>query len=205
VSAIHTVAASSRAIGRTSRSSRTSKSSKILRGSISSREDFLVKTSRKREKGRESKMEKNRDSGENSLGSFAWYDPGSCSWRTSQQSLFPDEDSISSSVILPRSGSMQNGHVFERPPLEPPISERDFSLSDGIHLARFPTPSASEYGSGGNGSGNNTKSRGRPSLWTMARRGDFPSCEDSTGRILPDPLIVELLMGLPSLWTDSER
>lgn len=45
----------------------------------------------------------------------AYYDPDSCSLRTSQQSLDVDQGSMSSSLILPRSGSMRGGRVFERP------------------------------------------------------------------------------------------
>jgi hypothetical protein len=38
------------------------------------------------------------------------------------------------------------------------------------HQMPLPTPSATEYGSSGNGSGNNTRSRGRPSLGTIAKQ-----------------------------------
>jgi len=40
-------------------------------------------------------------------------------------------------------------------------------LSEAVHKAPYPTPSATTYGSSGNGSGNNVASRGRPSLARM--------------------------------------
>lgn len=48
---------------------------------------------------------------------FAYYDPDSSCWRTSQATLALDL--TPSSVTLPRSGSMRNGELFERPMLEP--------------------------------------------------------------------------------------
>ena len=46
---------------------------------------------------------------------FAYYDPESSCWRTSQATLALDL--MQSSVTLPRSGSMRNGELFERPTL----------------------------------------------------------------------------------------
>ena len=48
-------------------------------------------------------------------------------------------------------------------------------LSEAVHKALFPTPSATAYGSSGNGSGNNVASRGRPSLERMAKSGLWPT------------------------------
>lgn len=48
-------------------------------------------------------------------------------------------------------------------------------LNAQVHLAQYPTPSATTYGSSGNGDGNNVASRGRPSLETMARTGNWPT------------------------------
>lgn len=45
--------------------------------------------------------------------SLAWFDPESCSLKTSQQSLLTD--SQPSLLTLPRSGLMRNGYVFELP------------------------------------------------------------------------------------------
>lgn len=47
------------------------------------------------------------------------------------------------------------------------------------HVAPLPTPSATPYGSSGNGEGNNTTSRGRPSLEGYARMLPTPKAEPS--------------------------
>lgn len=65
------------------------------------------------------------DSGENMPESFASYDPATSSWKTAQHSLFAD--SIQCSPILPASGSMRSGRLFELPTWGPGIGrERMF-------------------------------------------------------------------------------
>lgn len=63
----------------------------------------------------------------------AYYDQASSSWKTSQPSLF--EDSTPSSVTLPRSGSMRNGRVYERP-----TSARPTGVNGGSVPRGLPTP-----------------------------------------------------------------
>lgn len=111
--------------------------------------------------------------GASSPGSFAWYDRDSSSWRTSQRSLFGGWTEYSET--WPKAGSMRNGTVSARPRLARLTSETGSSSSHGPHVAQFPTPSATSYGSSGNGTGNNIESRGRPSLATMARTGMWPT------------------------------
>ncbi len=53
------------------------------------------------------------DFGPSSPASFAQYDPATHSLKTAQCSLF--EDSMSSSVTLPRWGSMRNGRLYPQP------------------------------------------------------------------------------------------
>lgn len=48
-----------------------------------------------------------------SSASLAWFDPDTCSLRTSQQSLLTDSEP--SSLTLPRSGMTRNGYVYELP------------------------------------------------------------------------------------------
>lgn len=48
-----------------------------------------------------------------SSASLAWFDPVSCSLKTSQQSLLTDSEP--SSPTLPRSGMTRNGYVYELP------------------------------------------------------------------------------------------
>ena len=67
------------------------------------------------------------------------YDLDSCSWKT-HQCLFP-EDLSESSVTLPKWGMTRNGHVFQHPISERPISETDFGL--------WATPAASDSKGGG--------------------------------------------------------
>lgn len=48
-----------------------------------------------------------------SSASLAWYDPDTCSWKTSQQSLITDSEQFSGT--WPRSGMLANGRVYELP------------------------------------------------------------------------------------------
>ena len=50
-----------------------------------------------------------------------------------------------------------------------------------VTIAIAPTPSATSYGTSGNGTGNNTVSRGRPSLDTIAKKWPTPLASDSDG------------------------
>lgn len=74
------------------------------------------------------------DSGRISQMPLAVYDPDSLSLRTCQRSLF--EDLTESSPTLPRSGSMRNGRVYERPISARPTGENGYSSS------LLPTPAA---------------------------------------------------------------
>src|SRR5215831_1956305 len=74
--------------------------------------------------------------GASSLASFAFYDRGSCSLKTSQLSLLVDLSG--SSVTLPSSGTMRNGRLFARPTSEHPINENGSSY--------LPTPCATTAG-----------------------------------------------------------
>lgn len=113
---------------------------------------------------------RSQGSGPSTLASFAFFDRASCSWKTSQRSLF--EGSTVFSGTWPRSGSMRNGMCFERPMSGPRIVESDSSS--------WPTPTASEYGSSQNGingvGGEHERpSAGTPSLWTLARNWPTPT------------------------------
>lgn len=115
----------------------------------------------------------------------------------------------------------RDGELYRLPNAERRTSEND---SGSPHLCELPTPSA-------NGEGNNTKSRGRPSLETMAKRDLWPTptvgdSRSSGNRSLPgskahsgtsltdateraeggklNPEFVEWLMGWPIGWTGLE-
>lgn len=68
---------------------------------------------------------------------FAYFDPDTCSVRTSQLTF--ELDSTKSSPILPKRGSMRNGELFERP-----MSERHIDGNGSSSL--LPTPTASQPG-----------------------------------------------------------
>lgn len=73
-----------------------------------------------------------------SFASLAWYDPNSCSLKTSQQSLV--EDLKPSLLTLPRSGMTRNGYVYELP-----IVGRITKETGGGYL---PTPTAHNWKEG---------------------------------------------------------
>src|SRR3989304_1446041 len=68
--------------------------------------------------------------GRSSLGSFAWYDPATCSLRTSQGCLAPttEERWPKYSGTWPTSGTLRNGSCFARPTLGPVIEGPECSL-----------------------------------------------------------------------------
>lgn len=122
---------------------------------------FPVKTSALQEAEKAS-AESEADCGKNLNGLLAKYDPDTHSLKTAQRSLL--EDSIPSSPILPKSGSMQNGCVYQRPNAELRTSATEYGYS-------VPTPTAQEGGY------NKSSPHGkkRPSLTTMARKNLWPT------------------------------
>src|SRR6185369_12450228 len=103
-------------------------------------------------------------SGPSSLGSFAFYDRASSSWRTSQPSLLGDLTEFSGT--WPLSGSMRNGMCSERLTSARPISVHAYSS--------LPTPTASTSGYN-RGGGMGRVGPIRPSLRMMARTGMWPT------------------------------
>ena len=79
------------------------------------------------------------DSGTPSSTPWAFYDPATSSLRTSAPSLLDDLGWTSSSLDLPRSGSMLSGRVYERPTSVRPIVE-----SGGSSLLGTPTANVYE-------------------------------------------------------------
>jgi hypothetical protein len=134
----------------------------------------LAKTSPRQ--GRElDSQESEAVSGGSSLASFAKYDPSSCSWKTPQCSLL--EESTKFSGTWPKWGTMQNGACYPQKTLELPTCESAFG-------SLLPTPTASTYGTRNNGhrsDGTEYKTKGAPSLETMARKALWPTptCGDA--------------------------
>jgi len=77
---------------------------------------------------------------------FAYYDPDTCSVRTSQ-ATFP-WDSTPSSPTLPPWGSMRGGELFERPTPEPLTAGRGSSSLLPTPLAQMNGPSQAEIDGG---------------------------------------------------------
>lgn len=74
-------------------------------------------------------------------------------------------------------------------------------LIDGTGSSLLPTPNATPYGTGNNGNPHDHRTeyatKGKPSLWTMARRGMLPNHD--AGPLAPR--YVEWMMGFPDHWT----
>ncbi len=119
-------------------------------------------------------------SGPISSGSFAKYDPDSCSWRTCQGSLLTPEGSEPYSDRWPISGSMRNGACCQRPESEPRTCAAGCSYSRG----EYPTPAATPYGSSNNEGQvpHDRQTRGTPSLGTWASRWPKATADNSRGR-----------------------
>ena len=77
---------------------------------------------------------------EKSCGSLAWYDQGSSSWKTYQQSLITDWEPYSET--WPRWGMTQGGSAYVHP-----MSERRITETDGFYL---PTPTCNMVSGGAN-------------------------------------------------------
>lgn len=124
----------------------TSDPSMLSRGAdewISSLADSRVRTSAMPESASASKEESDPPSGSRCLESFATFDRATSSWKTSQLSLFADLKP--SSLVLPRSGSMRSGRLFERPTSAPPTAESDSSSSPSIDGAHWRTASSTDW------------------------------------------------------------
>lgn len=148
----------------------------------------------------------NATSGRISPTPFAYYDPESSCWRTSQATLALDL--TPSSVTLPRSGSMRNGELFERPTLEPRIDASGCSsllstpqARDGkgvpgkgfnqANLARdvslLPTPAVNDMGAGNPNDGE------QPETWLARRERVKVTAKNGNGMGTPLAVAVQLL------------
>ena len=148
---------------------------------------FPVKTFPQPEKVQGS-TESEAECGPKWRGSFAKYDPDSCSWKTHQCSLLGGLTEYSET--WPRWGSMRNGECWERPMLAHLTNETEFGL--------WPTPDA------------NCGMRGTTETWMPTRPSGQPA-QYSINQAVRDregvggslnPTWVEWLMGWPLGWTD---
>jgi hypothetical protein len=164
---------------------------------------------------------------------FAFYDPDTSSWRTSQQSLF--EDLTSSPETWPRSGMTSNGTAYLLPPSAPLTAATGggellptptATNTKAVHLRSggrpprtyLPTPRASDADKGGRGDLLAVVRTGMPSgrkHWPTPTASDGMGGPGSQGRQggenlrtaaggALNPTFVEWLMGFPPGWTDLE-
>jgi len=145
----------------------TSEPSTLARGVeawIASLADSPVRTSPSPVAVRELSKETEAGFGSNLPVSFARFDPGSSSWKTSAQSLF--EDSTLFSETWPRSGMMRNGCVFERRTWAPAIGESAGSVS------QWPTARSEDTESCGNHLGAVDSLTGASAQWATPQAHD---------------------------------
>jgi hypothetical protein len=133
--------------------------------------------------------------GLNTSESFANYDPDSCSWKTSQRSLFGNWAPYSET--WPRAGMMRNGRCYQRRPLVPPILGTDASF--------LPTPTAYDSTPGGP----NNHYQGLGNLAKHYPERLIESLREMDIYIVPPigehlPELMEWLMGFPVGWTGLE-
>ena len=191
-----------------SQSGMTSRPSTEVRGegeSMSSREDFPVRTSVQPEKEQESTANV-PGCGVTWRESFAKFDHNSSSWRTPQCSLLAGLDVFSET--WPRWGMMRAGECSELSIWEPPTSAKGSGL--------WPTIRSTDGDRGGRGDliqaiRGNENSHFRP--WPTPTARDWKSgtgAQKRLGHALPlssqvggqlNPPWVELLMGWPLDWT----
>jgi hypothetical protein len=175
----------------------------------------LARTSVQQVKGRDS-MEIDQDCGQKWRGLLAKYSPDTHSMKTAQCSLL--EDSIESSVTLPRWGLMLDGALYQ----QPTQAHRINVTASGSKLNNWPTPRANDAEKRGKIDHNNPRNglpaavlkfpipiakdakaslspadyrRKSPHLEIVAREGSLDA-----GRLNPN--WVEWLMGWPIGWTD---
>jgi hypothetical protein len=154
----------------------------------SSRVDSHVRTSARRAIASES-MAHAADSGGSLLDSLAYFDPDSCSWKTSQQSLLMASDVFSG--ILPASGTMRSGRLYPRAAWVRHTCDAECSL--------WPTPLASSD-TRGFGIPNTDKTGGRYRRSTILRVRALTG--EHGWKIHPH--FTEALMGFPIDWSAIE-
>ena len=125
---------------------------------------------------------------------YAYFDPDSSSWRTSQLLLAINLPSEQSSPTYTRSGSMRSGLLFERMPWAP--------HTEGPDCSYWPTPTSQNM-AGGVGYQMSRQAGGTTTRWPTLTG----AVRMSEGRPMQEPGLlnpawVEWLMGLPLGWTD---
>ena len=139
--------------------------------------------------------------------SFAKWDRGSCSWKTSQRSLLGDSELFLET--WPLSGSMRNGTCSARQESERHTFDSDFSF---WALDRWATPTSRDWKDQSCSDDHPTNSRlgmqavrWSPPPMEMHSLPDQPTPPDggpTCGPAVLNHLFVEALMGFPRGWTE---
>lgn len=123
--------------------------------------------------------------GRSSLTPFAYYDPDSSCWRTSQGTFLLD--SMLSSVTLPPSGSMHGGALYERPTLA-------LATDEPGSLLLLATPVAGDGLGGGRTQESLRAARGADQVvWGLREQV----------RLLPTPAVNDMGEGKTLEWWDD--
>lgn len=145
---------------------------------------------------------------------FAWFDPDTRCWKTSQATLLSDSEM--SRPTWPRSGMTRNGIAYQLPPSAPRTSAIAYSLSLGTHGPNsdglWPTATTGDHGT--------RYAQGGMPLGMAVRMWPTPDASPHKYRLQGDsqqsrslngvhggklnPEWVEWLMGFPIGWTDLE-
>jgi hypothetical protein len=128
---------------------------------------------------------KEADFGLSTTDSFASYDHGSSSWKTSQTCLSGELAEFSGP--WPSAGLLRDGRVYALPSSEPPTQDEESGL--------LPTPTASDFRGGRT-----------PEAGAAAGRSERNNlrdyCRQVFGWTYPKPEFAEWMMGFPRGWTD---
>ena len=147
--------------------------------------DFHAKTSASQVKEKDL-MDQDQACGQSLQGSFAKWNQNTHSLKTAQCLLL--EDSIESSVTLPKWGMMQNGELFH---VQIPVE----FINENAPGLSLPTPGANE------GKGSSRKRfKGSPDYRGAKTSEALRTCEEDP--IYLNPLFAELIMMWPLGWTD---
>ena len=194
---MNTAKKSSHSGGQKSRSGETSKKLKQANSQepILSQGDFLAQTFQSQITIQKESQVRGRVYGQSSLESYGIYDQDTQSWRTYQLSLFGGWEKLSET--WPPSGMTRNGKLYHHRGVEPSTDVKGFGYwptpraSDGKRL-RFKASSILKVFKRNRESGNGF-SPTLPELITVL----------SDGKRLRTSF-VELMMGIPTSWTDCK-
>jgi hypothetical protein len=141
-------------------------------------------------------MERDRGCGPSTFDCFAFFDPGTCSWRTSQGSLL--EGWVEFSETWPPSGSMRSGSASALPSPQVP-----FTIDS--ECSYWPTPTKSDPGVPWVRGEASHAGQGLAEAVFRAEGllTDQPSGQREWGGTLVNPAWVVWLMGFPMGWLDD--